>query len=124
MHANQYLIRRAAQLPPLVREIERRVANGPLRVRLEAEPSRTREQNAYLHVAIRALADHTGARESDLREYFKDQYGPTVWLRLGRRKPKLIAKSIADYTLAEASAMIEHVERTAAECGLLMEPSA
>jgi AraC-like DNA-binding protein len=118
-----YLVASRAQLPHLMRELERRLerASSPLRIRVDCAPSRTREQNAYLHVALRALADHTGANESELRDYFKAEYGPTAIVTVAGHS-KVIPKSLSTYSIEEASDMIEHVERVAAECGLLLAP--
>lgn len=111
-----------AQLASLVRHLERRLADGkPLRVTVGVRPSRTREQNAFLHVAIRELADHVGMGEEELKTVLKSEYGPKVTRTLAGRTLN-VPKSVSDYDTLEASAMIEHVERIAAECGLLLAP--
>jgi hypothetical protein len=91
-----------------------------LRVVVGPRPSRSREQLAFLHVAVRQLAEHTGASESSLKDFFKSEYGPKTMLILGSRYAEM-PKSWGEYTSTEASEMLEHVIRTAAECGLLIQ---
>lgn len=122
MTSQSFIVGRKEQLPHLIREIERRLEGGPVRVTVGAKPSRSREQLAYLHVAIRQLAAHTGTGESELKEFLKSEYGPETVVRVGNRAG-VIRKSVGDYTQDEAAAMIEHVERIAAECGLLLAPT-
>ena len=122
MSSQSFIVSRASQLPALLREIERRLAAGPIRVTVGARPSKTREQNAYLHVAIRALAEHLGMADSELKEALKAEYGPEEILRYGNYT-SVIRKSMGKYTTEEASRMIEHVERIAADHGLLLEPA-
>jgi len=115
-----YTLSRKGQLPALTALLERHLAEGvELRLVVGPRPSRSREQLAFLHVAVRALAEHTGARESDLKEHFKQEYGPEAIVTLPNRDCR-VRKSWADYSMAEASEMLEHVIRTAAECGLLI----
>ena len=110
-------------LPSLVAYLERALADGkPLRVTVGAQPSKTREQNAYLHLAIRHLAEHTGVGETELKTHLKREYGPEESLRIGNTLA-VIPKSLSRYSKEEAAAMIEHVHRIAAECGLLLEPA-
>lgn len=125
MTASTFLVGTLEQLPALARELERRLqAKGkPLRVRIEDAPSRSREQNAYLHLAIRALAVHVGMGAEELKQHFKTQYGPNSARKVGA-ETVIVPKSMGEYSREEAAAMIEHVLRVAAECGLLLAPTA
>ena len=121
MRTTAYTLTRAGQLPALTALLERHLAEGQeLRLVVGPRPSRSREQLAFLHVAVRALAEHTGTRESDLKEYFKGEYGPSVQVKVGTVETN-VPKSWGDYSVQEASEMLEHVIRTAAECGLLIQ---
>lgn len=123
MSSQAFILANRAGLGPLVAYLERRLEAGkPLRVTVGARPSRTREQNAYLHVAIRQLAQHTGTSESELKELLKAEYGPEEVLRVGN-VCGVVKKSMAKYSDQEAAAMIDHVVRIAAECGLLLSPT-
>ena len=122
MSSYAYIVSRKEQIPSLVREVERRLQAGPVRVSIGARPSKSHEQNAYLHLAIRQLASHLGMGESELKDALKAEYGPEKVVRLGNQTT-VIRKSVAEYSKAEAGAMIEHVERIAAECGLLLAPA-
>ena len=42
------------------------------------KPPRSLPQNARLHCMIRALSDYTGHSESELKSWFKAEYGPTT----------------------------------------------
>jgi hypothetical protein len=116
-----YIVGRREQLPVLMREIERRLQRGPVKVQVGARPSRTTEQNAYMHFAFRELAQFCGVGEDELKNEFKRQYGPKHTVLVGTHSFEL-CKSTRDYTKLEAMDMIAHVERIAAECGLLIAP--
>ena len=60
--------------------------------------------------------------ESDLKDLLKSEYGPEDVLRVGS-VCGVVKKSMSKYSIEEAANMIEHVERIAAECGLLLEPT-
>jgi len=45
---------------------------------------RTLEQNSKLHALFRELAEHTGYSESEIKDYFKDTFGPTIAIRIGK----------------------------------------
>ena len=122
MTPQSYILARPSQIPALVSALEAKLKHGPVRVTVGARPSKTREQNAYLHLAIRQLANHVGMAESDLKDLLKSEYGPEDVLRVGS-VCGVVKKSMSKYSLEEAANMIEHVERIAAECGLLLEPT-
>ena len=119
MTSQSFILGRKEQVPALVRELERRLEHGPVRVLVGYRPSRSTEQNAYLHHAIRALAQHVGMGEDELKEALKAEYGPEVEVRVGNLRT-VVRKSVSQYTKAEAAELIGHVERIAAECGLLL----
>lgn len=122
MKSTAYTLTHAAQIPILAAQLERLLAAGkPLRLVVGPKPSRSREQLAYLHLAIRQLAEHTGTSESELKEFFKAEYGPPAIVTIAGRAAT-VKKSVGDYTSQEASDMIEHVTRVAAECGMLLSP--
>ena len=122
MTPQTYILARQSQIPALVAVLGEWISQGPVRVTVGARPSKTREQNAYLHLAIRQLANHVGMSESDLKDLLKSEYGPEDTLRVGS-VCGVVKKSMSKYSLEEAANMIEHVERIAAECGLLLEPT-
>lgn len=122
MASQSFIVARKEQLPALTRELERRLEDGPVRVTVGARATKTRSQNDYLHAAIRQLAQHTGTGETELKEFLKAEYGPENVVRVGSRCG-VVKKSVSAYSKAEAAAMIEHVERIAAECGLLLAPT-
>lgn len=119
--SQSFILARPSHLPALTAYLERRLAEGkPLRVTVGARPSKSREQNAYLHLAIRQLANHVGMGESELKDVLKAEYGPEETRRVGNLC-SVVKKSMATYSKQEAGDMIEHVQRIAAECGLLLE---
>jgi len=124
MTSQSFIVAHPSGLRALTAYLERRLEAGkPLRVTVGARPSRTREQNAFLHLAIRQLANHVGMSETELKEVLKSEFGPEETVRVGNLTT-VVRKSMSKYSTLEASAMIEHVERIAAECGLLIEPAA
>ena len=82
-------------------------------------PPKTNEQNAKMHVMWRELGHLVGHTEADMKEFFKEEYGETVKVRIGE-KWKMVKKSCADYTKDECSDMIEHIYRVAAEAGYVL----
>lgn len=68
----------------------------------------TPPQRGKLYVVIDELSAETGSEALYLRNYFERSYGPTLD---GNPKP------MAEYSKAEASAMIERVIQVAAEQG-------
>jgi len=84
------------------------------------EPPKSGAQNAKLHVLLARFADCSGDERSYIKEVFKHLHGPMIVVRLGT-KEVATAKSIAEYTKAEASDMIEHVLMVAAEQGYVIE---
>lgn len=122
MSSQTFTLVRSGQLPALHAHLERELTAGKrLRITVSHAPSRSQEQNAYLHIAIRDLAQHLGQGETELKEYLKTEFGPTEFVQVGNRTGT-IKKSFAKYSREEAGEMIEHVMRLAAECGLLLEP--
>ena len=106
----------------LMRYLDSQLVDGKtLRVTVGENPSKTTSQNAYLHLAIRKLAQHVGSSESEVKDWLKAEYGPPTVIYLNNVMATT-KKSRSRYTLEEAAAMIEHVTRIAAECGLLLEP--
>jgi hypothetical protein len=120
-----FIIRTKEQAHTLARHLVAQLTlnEKPLRVQIGIPPSRSREQNAYLHLSIRALAEHVGMSETELKEVLKAEYGPTVERRVGT-KTYVAPKSMGDYSSAEAATMIDHVERIGADCGILLSPEA
>ena len=90
------------------------------------KPPRSLTQNAKLHVMIRTLADKVGYSESELKDWFKHEFGPQKRLEfegkwgVGQRV-KVIPKSTTEYTREEMAQMIEHVDRICAENGVYVE---
>lgn len=118
-----FTLARSGQLDALMAYLRGQLAERPgrpLRVQVEPWPSRTHEQNAYLHLAIRQLAQHLGMAETELKDALKERFGPVETIRLGRRT-QTVRKSVGRYTVQEAGDMIEHVHRIAAEEGLLLD---
>lgn len=77
-------------------------------------PTRSLPQNARLHCMIRNLSQHTGHSESELKSYFKAEFGPTKRLQVGS-EGRVIPLSTTQYTRKQMAEMIEHVDRVCAE---------
>jgi len=121
VRTTSYTLTSQKQLPALIAHLNALLELGKgLRIQVGPRPTRSREQLAFLHVAVRQLAEHTGTGETVLKDYFKAEYGPKTMLTLGTRYTEM-PKSWAEYSNQEASEMLEHVIRTAAECGLLIQ---
>ena len=88
----------------------------------EHKPLRTLPQNARLHCMIRALADFTGHSESELKSWFKAEYGPTKRLQVGS-EGRVIPLSTTKYTRKQMAEMIDHVDRVCAENGVWIDES-
>lgn len=84
---------------------------------------RTVDQNKKLHAMFRDLAEHTGYSESNIKDYFKAEFGPTMALNLPKIDdtadygPVNVPKGTSRYTVQEMSAMVERVYQVGAECG-------
>ena len=93
----------------------------PLMVTIEEwKPPRSLPQNARLHCMIRALSDFTGHSESELKEWFKAEYGPTKRLQVGKTG-RIIPLSTTLYTRKQMAELIDHVDRVCAENGVYVE---
>ena len=77
------------------------------------KPPRNLEQNAKLHAMFRELANFTGYSESEIKDYFKSEYGPHKVIAIDVVKD--VPKGTSEYSKAEASEMIEHLYRVGAE---------
>lgn len=95
----------------------------PLLITVTAwRPPKTVSQNAYMHVAIRELADHVGYGEEEMKTYLKGEFGPRKIIEING-KIHAIPKSMTDYTREEASDMIEQIHRIGAEVGAIIGSS-
>ena len=81
--------------------------------------TRSLPQNAKMHVCWAELAKALGWQEDAMKEHFKATHGPRLSLELNG-KPVRVPKRSRDYTEQEASDMIEHIQREAAECGVML----
>lgn len=86
----------------------------------EFKPPRSLPQNARLHCMIRALSKHTGHSESELKDFFKAEYGPHKRLQVGT-EGKMIPLSTTLYTKKQMAELMEQVDRVCAECGVYVE---
>jgi hypothetical protein len=84
------------------------------------KPPRSLTQNARLHCMIRALSNHTGHSESELKDWFKAEYGPTKRLQVGSQG-QVIPLSTTDYTKKQMMELMEHVDRVCAENGVYVD---
>jgi len=84
------------------------------------KPPRSLPQNARLHCMIRALSDYTGHSESELKSWFKAEYGPTKRLQVGSQG-QVIPLSTIDYNKKQMTELIDHVDRVCAENGVYVE---
>ena len=97
------------------------VFEKPLMVTVEEyRPPRTLPQNARLHCMIRALSEFTGHSESELKDWFKAEYGPTKRLQVGSQG-NIIPLSTTQYNRKQMAEMIDHVDRVCAENGVYVE---
>ena len=87
------------------------------------KPPRTLNQNARLHCMIRALSNHTGHSESELKDWFKAEYGPTKRLMVGTQG-QMIPLSTTLYTKKQIAELMEHVDRVCAENGVYVDETA
>ena len=86
----------------------------------EYQPPRSLPQNARLHAMIRALSQHTGHSESELKDWFKAEYGPHKRLQVGMQG-KMIPLSTTQYTKRQMMELIDHVDRVCAENGVYVD---
>lgn len=86
----------------------------------EYKPPRSLPQNARLHCMIRALSQHTGHSESELKAWFKAEYGPSKRLQVGSQG-QVIPLSTTEYTKGQMAELIAHVDRVCAENGVYVE---
>lgn len=87
------------------------------------KPPRSLSQNARLHCMIRPLAEKTGFSESELKEFFKSEYGPKKRVQVGDID-KLIPLSTTEYNKQQMQELIAQVDRVCAENGVYVEPEA
>lgn len=76
-------------------------------------PPATSKQKAKLFAMLNELANESGNESGYLRAYFEHEHGPTIVGTSGNAYPK----PMSEYSREEASVMIEHVIRVAAEHG-------
>ena len=81
---------------------------------------RTLPQNARFHAMVRALSQHTGHSERELKDWFKAEYGPTKRIQVGNQG-KVIPLSTTQYNRKQMSELTEHVDRVCAENGVYLE---
>lgn len=86
----------------------------------ENKPRRSDSQNARLHCMIRALSKHTGHSESELKVWFKSEYGPHKRLQVGS-EGRMIPLSTTLYNKRQMMELMEHVDRVCAENGVYVE---
>lgn len=93
----------------------------PMQVTIQPKPTkRSLSQNARMHVMWHELANHLGYTGDELKEIMKLKYGPQAQIQF-EGELRVIPKPSAKYTKAESSAMMEHIQRLAAECGCVMQ---
>ncbi len=85
------------------------------------KPPRSLNQLAFMHSAIRQLAVEVGHTPSELKEWIKLEYGPTETIEHGGRA-HVLPVSMGRYTKEQASEVLDHVLRHAADLGVLIEP--
>lgn len=88
------------------------------------ESVRSIDQNAKIHVMIRALAEHTGYSENEMKLIVKSQYGPYKRVYVKHKDEattsplsREIPKSTTEYTRPECSDFIERLYQLGAEIG-------
>ena len=79
-------------------------------------PPRTLDQNRRLHWMIGLLASHIGYSPSELKDWFKIEYGPKKKFVYGNYAA-MIPKSTAEYSKMEMIEFIGQIDRVAAELG-------
>lgn len=84
------------------------------------KPPRSLSQNARLHCMIRALSNFTGHSESELKDWFKAEYGPKKRLQVGSQGQQ-IPLSTTLYTKKQMAEFMEHVDRVCAENNVYVE---
>ncbi len=84
-------------------------------------PPRSLNQLAFLHSAIRQLAGEVGHTPAELKEWLKLEHGPTESVEVGGRA-HILPVSMGQYSRQQASDMLDHVQRIAADLGVLIEP--
>ena len=77
-------------------------------------PPRSHPQNAKCHAMIRELAQAIGYSDTELKEWFKLEFGPKKRLTING-VDKVIPLSTLDYNRSQMSEFIGQIERVAAE---------
>lgn len=93
------------------------------RVSLLDESTRTLNQNSYIHVLFRIIADYTGESEEYAKQvYFKELANPDIFVKLSKDPitGKMIKyiRSSSEITVSEMSRAIDNFIRWAAENGV------
>lgn len=81
----------------------------------------TKGQNAKFHVLLHDYCMFSGDDPADLKEAFKQEYGPQKTIRLSEDVVTHIPKSSSEWSIEEASIMIERLLHHAAENGIVLE---
>jgi hypothetical protein len=75
---------------------------------------RSLEQNALLHALLREIAAETGNEPGDVKDFFKDRYGPKKIVRIGEEE-KLLSKGTSEYSTEEMAEFIDRCQAWAAQ---------
>ena len=75
---------------------------------------KTNPQIHTIHMLIRRICDHSGDDFEYLKEQFKSEYGPQIEGH-GPFAGKSVPKSMSDYDIEEASALIDKIMYVAAD---------
>ena len=82
----------------------------------EFKPIRSVAQNALFHAMINELALEIGYAPSELKDWFKSEYGPTRYMKIcGIDKSIPISTTL--YNKVQMAEMIGHIEGIGAEMG-------
>lgn len=80
------------------------------------KPKRTKSQNAYYHVLCQQFADHVGVHRDDIKDWMSEEFAPRRVVEL-KDKAVDVPKSSREWSVEEASSMIERLKYEAATRG-------
>jgi hypothetical protein len=101
----------------------------PMTITLEKfKRPRTNDQNAKLHVLFRELAEHTGHSPEEIKEFFKQEFGPKAAIKLKvpmthayASTRRMVPVSTTLYSVDQLNEMIERVYQVGAQAGCQFE---